>query len=185
MSSLDLLGHAQQLVDADAVRVAGLRAEVAAGAVGEDVLRLAAPLLVEGELLGRRLVGLATRARRSGARGAGRRRRRPTTRPGTTRCPCRGSGAARRSQSVACSDESTRWPVSADCTAMRAVSTSRISPTRMTSGSWRRIALSPPANVMSACSLIWIWLIDGKTYSTGSSMVMMLRSESLISVSAA
>ena len=46
--------------------------------------------------------------------------------------------------SVACSDDSTRWPVSADCTAMRAVSTSRISPTRMTSGSWRRIALRPP-----------------------------------------
>ena len=38
---------------------------------------------------------------------------------------------------------------------------------------------------MSACSLIWIWLIDGMTYSTGSSMVMMLRSESLISLSAA
>ena len=75
--------------------------------------------------------------------------------------------------------------MSADCTAMRAVSTSRISPTRMMSGSWRRIALSPPANVMSACSLIWIWLIDGNTYSTGSSMVMMLRSELLISLSAA
>ena len=43
--------------------------------------------------------------------------------------------------SVACSDESTKWPVSADCTAMRAVSTSRISPTRITSGSWRRIDL--------------------------------------------
>ena len=87
--------------------------------------------------------------------------------------------------SVACNDDNTRWPVSADCTAIRAVSTSRISPTRMTSGSWRRIAFSPPANVMSACSLIWIWLIDGNTYSTGSSMVVMLRSESLISLSAA
>ena len=32
--------------------------------------------------------------------------------------------------------------------------------------------LSPPANVRPACSLIWIWLIDGNTYSTGSSMVM-------------
>src|SRR5262245_42908801 len=34
-------------------------------------------------------------------------------------------------ESVACRVENTRWPVSADCTAMRAVSTSRISPTRV------------------------------------------------------
>ena len=87
--------------------------------------------------------------------------------------------------SVACSDESTKWPVSADCTAIRAVSTSRISPTRMTSGSWRRIDLSPPAKVMPACSLIWIWLIEWKTYSTGSSIVMMLRSAVSISPSEA
>ena len=87
--------------------------------------------------------------------------------------------------SVAWSDDSTRWPVSADWTAMRAVSTSRISPTRITSGSWRRIAFSPPAKVMSACSLIWIWLIPGNTYSTGSSMVVMLRSGLAIWFSAA
>src|SRR5580693_4763119 len=31
-------------------------------------------------------------------------------------------------ESVACTDERTRWPVRADCTPMRAVSTSRISP---------------------------------------------------------
>ena len=68
--------------------------------------------------------------------------------------------AAPTTASVACSDDSTKWPVSADCTAIRAVSTSRISPTRMTSGSWRRIDFSPPAKVMPACSLIWIWLID-------------------------
>ncbi len=36
---------------------------------------------------------------------------------------------------------------------------------------------------MPACSLIWIWLIDGKMYSTGSSIVMMLRSGLLISPS--
>ena len=52
--------------------------------------------------------------------------------------------------------------MSADCTAMRAVSTSRISPTRITSGSWRRIDLSPVANVSPACSLVWIWLTWGK-----------------------
>jgi hypothetical protein len=56
---------------------------------------------------------------------------------------------------------------------MRAVSTSRISPTRITSGSWRRIALRPLANVTPACSLICTWLISGKTYSTGSSIEQM------------
>ena len=86
---------------------------------------------------------------------------------------------------MACSDERTKWPVSADCTAMRAVSTSRISPTRITSGSWRRIDFSPVAKVRPACSLVWIWLIVGKTYSTGSSMVMMLRVGSLTSLSVA
>ena len=45
--------------------------------------------------------------------------------------------------------------------------------------------MSPPANVTSATSLIWIWLIVGTTYSTGSSMVMTLRSELLISASVA
>ena len=39
--------------------------------------------------------------------------------------------------SFVCSVESTRWPVSAACTACSAVSVSRISPTMMMSGSWR------------------------------------------------
>ena len=38
---------------------------------------------------------------------------------------------------LVCSVESTRWPVSADWIAMRAVSRSRISPIMMMSGSWR------------------------------------------------
>ena len=97
--------------------------------------------------------------------------------------PMSSSRCSADTASVACSEDSTKWPVSADCTAIRAVSTSRISPTRMTSGSCRRIDLSPPAKVMPACSLIWIWLIDGKVYSTGSSIVMMLRSGLLISPS--
>ena len=84
-------------------------------------------------------------------------------------------------ESVACRDDRTRWPVRADCTAIRAVSTSRISPTRMTSGSWRRMDFRPVAKVRPACSLVWIWLIDGKMYSTGSSMVMTLRVGSLTS----
>ena len=37
-----------------------------------------------------------------------------------------------------CSVESTRWPVSAADSAVRTVSSSRISPIRITSGSWRR-----------------------------------------------
>ena len=40
--------------------------------------------------------------------------------------------------SLVCSVESTRWPVSAALTAIDAVSASRISPTRMMFGSWRR-----------------------------------------------
>ena len=41
--------------------------------------------------------------------------------------------------SSVCSVESTRWPVCAACIAIFAVSASRISPSRMTSGSCRRI----------------------------------------------
>ena len=40
--------------------------------------------------------------------------------------------------SLVCSVESTRWPVSAARRQVCAVSWSRTSPTRMTSGSWRR-----------------------------------------------
>ena len=50
-------------------------------------------------------------------------------------------------ESLPCRDESTKCPVKADCTAMRAVSTSRISPTSITSGSWRRMDFSPVAKV--------------------------------------
>ena len=39
--------------------------------------------------------------------------------------------------SSVCSVENTRWPVSAASSAVSTVSKSRISPTRMTSGSWR------------------------------------------------
>ena len=49
--------------------------------------------------------------------------------------------------SLVCSVDSTRCPVSADSTAMRAVSRSRISPTMITSGSARTIERSPAAKV--------------------------------------
>ncbi len=50
--------------------------------------------------------------------------------------------------SFVCSEEKTRCPVSAACTAFWAVSSSRISPTMMMSGSWRRIVRSAEAKVM-------------------------------------
>ena len=49
--------------------------------------------------------------------------------------------------SLVCSVLSTRCPVSEAWMAISAVSRSRISPTRMTSGSWRRYARRPDANV--------------------------------------
>ena len=54
--------------------------------------------------------------------------------------------------SLVCSVDSTRWPVSDACVAICAVSASRISPTRMMSGSWRSSARSAPANVMPTFS---------------------------------
>ena len=44
--------------------------------------------------------------------------------------------------SCVCSVANTRWPVSAAVSAVEIVSRSRISPTRITSGSWRRAAFS-------------------------------------------
>src|SRR6266403_3797107 len=43
-------------------------------------------------------------------------------------------------ESSVCKVEKTKWPVSAASSAVAIVSRSRISPTRMTSGSWRRPA---------------------------------------------
>ena len=48
---------------------------------------------------------------------------------------------------LACTVVNTRWPVRADCTAICAVSGSRISPTMILSGSWRRIERRPRAKV--------------------------------------
>ncbi len=76
--------------------------------------------------------------------------------------------------SLVCSVERTRWPVSAALTAISAVSKSRISPTRMMSGSWRRKERSAEANVRPICSFIWTWLIPARLNSIGSSAVMML-----------
>ena len=78
--------------------------------------------------------------------------------------------------SMVCRVESTRWPVSEASSAMEIVSTSRISPTRMTLGAWRRAARRARAKVwVSAPTSRWLMvdMLCGCRYSIGSSMVMM------------
>ena len=86
---------------------------------------------------------------------------------------------------LACTVVNTRWPVSADCTAIWAVSGSRISPTMILSGSWRRIERRPRAKVRPFFSFTGICSTPGSWYSTGSSMVTILSWPLLISVIAA
>src|SRR6267143_7157012 len=86
--------------------------------------------------------------------------------------------------SLVWSVERTRWPVNADLVAMEAVSRSRISPTMMMLGSWRRNAFSAAANVIPTSLRTRTWLIPIRLYSTGSSAVRMLTSIVLIFESA-
>ncbi len=67
---------------------------------------------------------------------------------------------------------------------MSAVSRSRISPTMITSGSWRTMCRRPAENVSPICVFTWIWLIPSIWYSTGSSMVMIFLSGWLMRLSA-
>jgi hypothetical protein len=80
--------------------------------------------------------------------------------------------------------ENTRWPVSEAWMAISAVSLSRISPTMITSGSWRRKERSPCAKVSPIFGLMAIWPMPLSWYSTGSSTVRMFRSTVLILESA-
>ena len=84
-----------------------------------------------------------------------------------------------------CSVDSTMWPVMAARSPICAVSTSRISPIRITSGSWRRAERSTRLNVSSIFSLTWTWFKPSRRYSTGSSTVMILQSGLFSSFSAA
>ena len=86
--------------------------------------------------------------------------------------------------SLVCSVLNTRWPVSDAWMALSAVSMSRISPMRITSGSCRRMLRSAAANVRPILLWTWIWLMPGCWYSTGSSTVMILSVSSLISLRA-
>ncbi len=74
--------------------------------------------------------------------------------------------------SLVCSVASTAWPVSAACTAVRAVASSRISPIMMTSGSCRRMLRSARGKERPTASPTWIWLMKSSWYSTGSSTVI-------------
>ncbi len=78
---------------------------------------------------------------------AGPSRPRRCYRPGTVRRPMSASRIKAPAAWVVCRVLNTRWPVSDAWTAFSAVSRSRISPTRTTSGSWRRIARRLAAKV--------------------------------------
>src|ERR1022692_1030004 len=60
---------------------------------------------------------------------------------------------------LACTVVKTRWPVSAELMAIWAVSWSRISPTMILSGSWRRMERRPRAKVRPFFSLTGIWVM--------------------------
>ena len=79
---------------------------------------------------------------------------------------------------IVCSVENTRWPVSAAASAVRTVSESRISPTRMTSGSWRRTRfIAAWKSAVSVPTSRWFTIDDLSACSTsiGSSIVTMCR----------
>ncbi|OIQ81825.1 hypothetical protein GALL_363930 [mine drainage metagenome] len=82
---------------------------------------------------------------------------------------------------LVCSVDITRWPVSAASTAMRAVSSSRISPIMMMSGSARRKVRIAAAKVQPMRLLTCTWRSPGWVISTGSSAVQILRRPSLSS----
>ncbi len=109
-------------------------------------------------------------------------------------CWCGGKTATMRLivsvASIVWSVEKTRWPVSAATSAVSTVSKSRISPTRMTSGSWRRAARIAAANDrVSTSSSRWLMIdfLSRWRNSTGSSTVMMCsaRTELMKSIIAA
>ena len=70
----------------------------------------------------------------------------------------------------------TKWPVSAAFEAISAVSASRISPTKIISGSCRKKDLNALAKVSPISSLTWTWEIPLIVYSIGSSAVKIFTS---------
>ena len=88
-------------------------------------------------------------------------------------------------ESFVCRVERTRWPVRDAWMAICAVAMSRISPTRIRSGSCRRKARRTIGKSRPMASLIGIWMMPSISYSTGSSAVSTLESMVLISRRAA
>ncbi len=91
---------------------------------------------------------------------------------------------------LVCSVASARWPVSAMVSAAAMVSRSRISPIRITSGSWRRTYFSAAVKLLvSVLTSRWLTMhfLCWCMYSIGSSMVMMwpLRVRLMVSTMAA
>ena len=76
--------------------------------------------------------------------------------------------------SLVCKVLNTMCPVCAALIEMSAVSRSRISPTMITSGSWRKKAFKAEAKVSPALSLTFTWLIPCSWISAGSSAVEIL-----------
>ena len=86
--------------------------------------------------------------------------------------------------SLVCSVLKTMCPVSDACTAISAVSRSRISPTRILSGSCRKIDRRHWAKVLPIAASIGICTMPSMSYSTGSSVVISLSSMTFNSFSA-
>ncbi|OPZ25756.1 MAG: hypothetical protein BWZ01_02375 [Deltaproteobacteria bacterium ADurb.BinA179] len=86
-------------------------------------------------------------------------------------------------ESLVCRVENTRWPVRAAWMAISAVSRSRISPTRITSGSCLTMDRRPEAKVSPTLVFTGIWPMPLSWYSMGSSMVRMFLSGELILLS--
>jgi len=85
-----------------------------------------------------------------------------------------------RYTSGVCRVESTRWPVSAAMSAISMVSGSRISPSRMTSGSWRSAARRADENVgVSSPTSRWLIELLSSSWrnSMGSSMVTICKAD--------
>ena len=110
----------------------------------------------------------------------------------TRTCSCWWAGKTSMMRSIVCGAlcvcrvAKTRWPVSAAVSAVEIVSRSRISPTRITSGSWRRAAFRASGEGLVASEPISRWLTMHFLWpwrnSIGSSTVMMCSSRvSLIS----
>ena len=86
--------------------------------------------------------------------------------------------------SLVCSVLKTMCPVSDACTAISAVSKSRISPTRILSGSCRKIERRHCAKVLPMPGSMGICTMPSISYSTGSSVVISFSVISFNSLSA-